>query len=66
MKITEFNIWIPGHEEKRGYATHDQQAKLRSEYMIIGAEPACCISAGTAKKAVRDWKKGDHNKIGSV
>jgi hypothetical protein len=34
----------------------------RSEYPFIGPEPACGISVGAAKKAIRDWTNRNHNK----
>jgi hypothetical protein len=37
-------------------------ARLGSESPFIGPEPACSISAGIAKKAVRDWTNRDHQK----
>jgi hypothetical protein len=39
---------VPGHEDTDGNETADRLAKL-------GPEPAYDISAGIAKKAVRDW-----------
>jgi hypothetical protein len=30
---------------------------------IYTRKPACCISAGVSKKAVRDWTNGDHKEI---
>jgi hypothetical protein len=35
---------------------------LGSECPFIGSEPACGISAGVAKKAVRDWTNRDNKK----
>jgi hypothetical protein len=46
---------VPGHEVIEGKETADQLAKFGSEYPFIGPEPACGISVGVAKKAVRDW-----------
>jgi hypothetical protein len=37
-------------------------AKLGYECPLIAPEPACGISAGIAKKAVRDWTNRDHQK----
>jgi ribonuclease HI len=48
-------IWVPGHEGTVGNETAHQLAKTGSEYPFIGPEPACGISIGVAKKAVRDW-----------
>jgi hypothetical protein len=53
---------VPGHEDIEGNKTADQRAKLGSECPFIGPEPACGISAGIAKKAVRDWTNRDHKK----
>jgi hypothetical protein len=53
---------VPGHEGIEGNETADQVAKLESESPFIGPEPACGISAGIAKKAVRDWTNRDHKK----
>jgi hypothetical protein len=36
--------------------------RLESECPFVGPEPACDISAGIAKKAVRDWTMGGHKK----
>jgi hypothetical protein len=37
-------------------------ASLGSECPFIGPEPACGISAGIVKKALREWTKGDRKK----
>jgi hypothetical protein len=38
----------------------DQLAKTGSEHPFIGPEPACGISVGVAKKAVRYWINRNH------
>jgi hypothetical protein len=48
-------IWVPGHEGIVGNETADQLARTGSEHPFTGPEPACGISIGVAKKAVRDW-----------
>jgi hypothetical protein len=40
----------------------DQLAKLEAECQLIGLEPACGVSEGIVKKAVRDWTNRDHQK----
>jgi hypothetical protein len=37
-------------------------ARLGSERSFIGPEPACGISVGISKRAVRDWTSRDHKK----
>jgi hypothetical protein len=40
----------------------DELARMESEHPSTGPEPACGISIGVAKKAVRDWMKTNHKK----
>jgi hypothetical protein len=54
---------VPGHEGIDGNETADQLARTGSEHPFTGPEPACGISIGVAKKAVRDWMKVNHKKI---
>jgi hypothetical protein len=53
---------VLGHEGIEVSETADQLAKLGSECSLVGPKPACGISAGIAKKAVRDWTNRDHKK----
>jgi hypothetical protein len=46
-----------------GYVTAAQMEKLGPECPLIGPEPVFGISAGIAKKAVRDWTNGDHKEL---
>jgi hypothetical protein len=46
-----------------GYETADQLARTGSEHPFTGPEPACGISIGVAKKAVRDWTDRNRKKI---
>jgi ribonuclease HI len=57
-------IWVPGHEGFEGNETADQLSGLGSECPFIGHEPACGVSAGIAKKAVRDRINRDHENTG--
>jgi hypothetical protein len=51
---------VPGREDIIGNEMADQLAKTGSEHPFIGPEPACSISVGVAKKAVRDWINRNH------
>jgi hypothetical protein len=66
IQLAEHNrvqlIWVPGHEGTDGNETADQLARTRSENLFKGPEPACGISIGAAKKAVRDWTNRNHKK----
>jgi hypothetical protein len=59
MELAKHNrvqlIWVPGHEGIAGNVTADQLAKIGAEYPFIEPEPACGISIGVAKNAIRDW-----------
>jgi ribonuclease HI len=55
-------VWVPGHEGIAGNETADHLAKIGYEHPFIGPEPACGISMGVAKKAIRDWMAMNHKK----
>jgi hypothetical protein len=42
----------------------DQFARMGSEHPFIGPKPACNISVGVAKKAVRDWMNKSQKTLG--
>jgi ribonuclease HI len=50
-------IWVQGHEGITGNKTADHLART-------GPEPACGISFGVAKIAVKDWMNKKHQTIG--
>jgi hypothetical protein len=52
---------VTSHEGIVGNET-DQLARTGSEHPFTGSEPACGISIGVAKKAVRDWTIRNHKK----
>jgi hypothetical protein len=56
---------VPGHEGIDGNETADHLARTGSENPFIGPEPACGISSGAAKKAVRDWTDRNLKNIGN-
>jgi hypothetical protein len=64
VQLAEHNrvqlTWEPGHEGIEGNEIANQVAKLGSECPFMGPEPACGISAGITKTAVRDWANRDH------
>jgi hypothetical protein len=55
-------IWVPGHEGIASNETADQVERMGSEHLLIGPRPACGISIGVDKKAVRNWKNRNYRK----
>jgi hypothetical protein len=53
---------VPDHEGIAGNEMAVQLARTGSEHPFIGPEPACGISVGVAKKAIRDWSNRNHQK----
>jgi hypothetical protein len=53
---------VPGHEGTVRNETADQLARTGSEHPFTGPEPACGISIGVAKKAVRDGMNRNHKR----
>jgi ribonuclease HI len=64
MQLAKHNrvqlIWVPRHEGTVGNKTADQLARMGSDHPLIGPEPACSISIGVTRKAVRDWMSKKH------
>jgi hypothetical protein len=56
---------VPCHESIIGNERADQLARTGSQHPFIGPEPACGISIGVAKKAVRDWMNRNQKNFGS-
>jgi ribonuclease HI len=54
--------WVPGHEGIAGNETADPLARTGSEHPFTGQEPACGISIGVAKRAVKNWMNRNHTK----
>jgi hypothetical protein len=55
-------VWVPRHEGITVNEIADHLARTGSERPFIGPEPACGISMGVAKKAIRDWMTMSHKK----
>jgi hypothetical protein len=53
---------VPGREVIAGNETADLLARTGSEQPFTGPEPACGISVGVAKRAVRYWTNRNHIK----
>jgi ribonuclease HI len=66
MELAKHNrvqlIRVAGDDGVAGNETADQLAKVGAEHPFIGPEPACGISIGVAKKAIRDWTMVNHKK----
>jgi hypothetical protein len=56
---------VPGHEGIAGNETADLLARTGSEHPFTGPEPACGISIGAAKSAVKDWTNRNHKNNGN-
>jgi hypothetical protein len=50
------------HEDIAENETEDLLARTGYEHPLRGHEPACGISIGVAKRAVRDWTHKNHTK----
>jgi len=48
-------MWIPDHSDFTGNAKADELAKLGSEAVYIGTEPALGMAHGKAKKSITEW-----------
>jgi hypothetical protein len=53
---------VPSHEGIAGNETADHMARTGSELAFAKLEPACAISFGAAKRAVKDWINKKHIK----
>jgi hypothetical protein len=53
---------VPGHEGIAGNETANRLVRTGSEHPSTGPEPACRISVGALKRAVRDWTNRNHIK----
>jgi hypothetical protein len=55
-------IWVSCHEGIAGNETADLLARIGSKHLFTGPEPACGISIGVVKRAVRDCTNRNHIK----
>jgi hypothetical protein len=55
---------MSGHEGIAGNETADHLARTGSEHPFTGPEPACGISFGVAKRAVKNWMNKKHQTMG--
>jgi hypothetical protein len=53
---------VPVHEGITENETANHLARTGSEHPFTGPEPACGISFGVAKRAVKDWMNKKHTK----
>jgi hypothetical protein len=53
---------VPCHEGIAGNETADLLSRTGYEHPFTGPEPACGISIGVAKGAVKDWMNRNHIK----
>jgi hypothetical protein len=53
---------VPGHEDTAGNETADLLARTGSEHSFSEPKPACGISIGFFKRAVRNWTNRKHTK----
>jgi hypothetical protein len=55
-------IWVAGREVIVDNEIADKLARTGSAHPFTGPEPACGISVGVAKKAIKDWMNRNHKK----
>jgi hypothetical protein len=55
-------MWVPSRDGVVANETVELLARTGSEHPLVGPEPACCISVGVSKKAVRNWTNRNHKK----
>jgi hypothetical protein len=60
--FSDYSLLCIFHLAPGSYSSIYHLARTGSEHPFIGPEPACGISIGVAKKAVRDWMNRNQNK----